>query len=395
MNEKLCLATRLTHVGSDPHKQFGYVNPPVYRGSTVLYENVETMEALGRDPLRKMLPAYGRFGTPTCRALEEAMCEMEGGHGAICTNSGLSAITTALLAFVKAGDHILVSDSAYFPTRMFCAQSLSALGVETEFFDPRIGSKIALQFRPNTRLIFMESPGSLTFELHDTPTLCNLAREHGIVTLIDNTWATPVFFRPLDLGVDVSIHAATKYIAGHADSMLGIVVCNESTYPAVRTSAIRLGQSAGADDIYFALRGLRTLTTRLRQHERQALELCDWLMQQPQVEEVVHPALPNHPDHAIWRRDFRGASSLFGVILKSFDRKDVNRMVNSLKLFGIGHSWGGYESLIIPTHPEEFRQCPPWQSAGPMLRIYVGLEDLDDLKADLTQGLTMLPSPPE
>ena len=382
------LDTALGRVGNDPAQQGGYVSPPIYRGSTVLYPNVEAMRVSAGDPLKLRLPAYGRFGTPTGRNLEAAFCALEGGAGAVSTGTGLSAITTAILAFVGAGDHLLVTDSAYLPTRNFC-DSLRRLGIETEYFPPTVGGDLARYLRPNTRLVFLESPGSFTMEVQDVPAITAVCRPRGVITLLDNTWATPVFFQPLRLGVDVVIHAATKYIIGHADSFLGVIVCTAETFPEVRRQSILLGQCGGPDDLHLALRGLRTLSVRLRHHQQQALALAQWLQERPQVAQVLYPALPGDPGHALWRRDFTGASGLLSVVLRAgTDTETVDAMIDSLQLFGLGHSWGGYESLIVPVDLAASRRSSLPVYPGPMLRIHVGLEDLDDLKADLSASLS-------
>ena len=390
MKQKYRIDTRLTHLASSPREHWGFVNPPSYRGSTVLYDSVRTMNQQTSDTLRRSLPSYGRFGTPTCRALEDAFAELEGGYAAICTSCGLSAITTAILGFVEAGDHILVSDSVYVPTRSFCNKMLSKLGIETEYYDPRIGREIASLVRPTTRLIFMESPGTATFEVQDVPAITGVARERGVITMIDNTWSTPLFFRPLEHSVDVSIHSASKYITGSADSLLGIIVCNESSYEPVRKSSIAVGQYAGADDVLAGLRGLRTLAVRLRRHQEQAMALCEWLRKRPEVETIIYPALPEHPDHELWKRDFDGASGLFSVVLKAGAPLDFEAMLDGMEIFGLGHGYGGYESLIVPVQPGEYRHAPRWQAQQPLLRIHAGFEDLADLQADLEAGFQRL-----
>jgi len=377
----LGIDTKLVRLGSTPTNQFGYVNPPVYRGSTVLYENMASLKASTQSPLRDTLPAYGRFGTPTCRAFEEAMTELEGGFGSICTSSGLGAITTTILSMVAAGDHILVTDSVYRPTRNFC-ESLRRFGIETEYYDPALGVEIAERFRPNTRLVYLESPGSNTFEVQDIPAITAACRTHGIFSVVDNTWATPLFLRPLTLGADAVVHSATKYITGHSDSFLGVIVCNEKTYPQIRTQSIRLGQCAGSEDTYFGLRGLRTLATRLHQHERQALALALWLKTRPEVDAVFHPALPESNGHAIWKRDFTGSSGLFSILLHArSEDPTVLEMLDGLRLFGLGHGWGGFESLIVPVENP---------GGAALLRLHVGFESIDDLKADLVQALERL-----
>ncbi len=381
--------TRLVHAGSSPSRQHGYVNPPVYRGSTIIYDDLSALQASQADPLRRQLPAYGRFGTPTSRAFEEAMAELEGGQGAIATCSGLSAISTAILAFVRSGDHILVSDSVYQPTRRFC-DSLSAFGIRTEFYDPAVESGIAGLLRPETRLVYLESPGSETFEVQDLPAITGACRDRGVITIADNTWATPLFCRPLGLGADVVVHSASKYLTGHADSLLGVIICRDEVYPAVRECSIRLGQCAGADDAYAGLRGLRTLGVRVRAHQNQALELAAWLAARPEIETVHYPALPQDPGHALWRRDFSGAAGLFTIVLNSrYDEASMTAMLDRLTIFGLGHGWGGYESLVVPVQPSASRRYGR-TGCGPMLRFHIGLEDVDDLRADLSAGLSAL-----
>ncbi|WP_419997512.1 cystathionine beta-lyase [Streptomyces boninensis] len=368
-------------------EQHGYVNPPVHRASTVLYESLAQLEASQADPLKRNMPVYGRFGTPTTRAFEEALAELEGGWAAVATCSGLAAATTAILAFVRSGDHVLVPDSAYQPTRRFC-ESLAAFDVVAEPYPPTIGADIEGLLRPETRLVCLESPGSLTFEIQDLPAITRVCRSRGIVTIVDNTWATPVFLQPFSLGADVVVHSATKYLTGHADSVLGAIVCTEETFAAVRSSAIRLGQCAGADDTYLGLRGLRTLAVRMRAHHDQALELARWLREQPPVARVLHPGLPGAPGHELWRRDFTGAAGLFGVELdRGFGKPATEAMLARLRLFGIGHSYGGFESLIVPADPAGHRLPGTWSGQGPLLRIHAGFEDLDELKADLDAGL--------
>lgn len=383
--------TTLIHVGSDSKEQQGFVNAPVYRGSTVLYRNIEELEAMNKDPLRRNSPTYGRFGTPASRAFESAMTKLEAGYAAVTTNSGLSANTTSLLSFVKAGVHILVADSVYLPTKMFCLEILGNLGVDVEFYRPQIGAEIESLIRTNTCLIFMESPGSHLFEIQDVPAICEVAKRHEVTTVLDNTWGTPLLFKAIQHGVDVSVHSATKYISGHSDSMLGVIVCrNESYYSSVRATAIRLGQCASADDIYMATRGLRTLSVRLKKHQEQALEIVEWLLQQPQVETVFYPPMSNHPYNNLFRRDFNGANGLFTLLLKPYNKQSVVNMLNSLELFGIGHSWGGFESLIVPVDPRCLRQYLDWDAQGEVLRIHIGFEDTNDLIEDLQKGFELL-----
>ncbi len=360
--------TVLAHAGRDPDRDRGFVNPPVYHASTILFPSVAAMEEVYRKPLDRQpddLYRYGRIGTPTSEAFEDAVNALEGGYRAVSLGSGLQAVTVALTAFLKAGDHLLMVDSAYDPTRRFCDRVLGRFGVETTYYDPGIGAGIAALIRDNTRVIYLESPGSLTFEVQDVPAVAAAARARGISTLIDNTWATPLLFKPLALGVDVVIHAATKYIVGHSDAMMGVVVCGDrERYLTVKQTAVLLGASAGPDDLNLALRGLRTLGVRLRRHQENALIVARWLCDRPEVARVMYPALPGDPGHEIWRRDFAGASGLFGIVLKSFPKAAVNAMLDGLELIPMGASWGGYESLIVPTHPASYRTATPWVEAG-------------------------------
>jgi cystathionine beta-lyase len=385
------LATRLIHAGSEPLEQQGYVNPPIYRASTVLYEDMAALDAAQADPLKRSGPSYARFGTPTSRAFEDAISELEGGHGGIVTCSGLAAIHTAVLSFVRAGDHILVSDSVYLPARRLC-DSLTAFGVTVEYYDPCVGAGIEQLIRPETRLVYLESPGSTTFEVQDLPAITAVCRPRGIVTVADNTWATPVFCNPLALGVDVVLHSATKYLTGHADCLLGVIVCAEETYAAVRSTAMRLGQCGGAVDVYLGLRGVRSLGVRMRAHQEQALRIATWFERQDEVQAVVYPALAGDPGHRIWRRDFTGAPGLFAVVLQPwFDKPAVDAMLGELRLFGLGHSWGGYESLMVPADPLAHRLPDhSWEGRGPLLRVHVGFEDAGDLTEDLAGGLREL-----
>ena len=376
--------TILAHSGRDEARFEGMVNPPVYRASTILFPTVAAYE--GRKDHRFTKPSYGRLGTPTTFMLQEAMAELEGGYRAMVLPSGMAAIAAAISAFASSGDHVLMVDSAYTPARNFCEGPLKRAGVETSYYAPRIGASIAALIRPNTRLVYCESPGSLTFELQDIPAIAAAAHARGIPLLHDNTWATPYFFRSFERGVDVSIHAATKYIVGHSDVMLGIIVTNEPYWLRVRTAVADLGYSASPDDCYLALRGFRTMGVRLKQHFASTLKLAGWLEGRPEVNRVLWPALPSSPDHALWRRDFAGASGLFGVELHPAPKAAVDAFIDALALFGIGSSWGGFESLATPTHPEASRSAVPLEAKGPMLRFHIGLEDPDDLIADLAQG---------
>jgi len=376
--------TRLAHAGRDPARFDGFVNTPIYRGSTVLYPTLECLEANDQDY------SYGRLGTPTVDALQTALAELEGGHATLLTPSGLSAISATLLSFVSSGDDILVSDSVYRPTRRFCENVLKRLGVTTTYYDPLIGGGIAGLLTDKTKLVFTESPGSQTFEVQDIPAIAEAAHKRGAVVIMDNTWATPLYFKPFSHGVDVSVHAATKYIVGHADAMLGAITTNKATRAAVARTHDELGLCPGPEDVYLGLRGLRSLSVRLARHQASALEMAEWLAGQPEVAQVIHPARPGDPGHALWQRDFTGASGLFSIVLKPCSEKALAAMLDGLTLFGMGYSWGGYESLILPFDPRSYRSATTWRVEGPALRLHIGLEDVEDLKADLDAGFARL-----
>jgi cystathionine beta-lyase len=376
--------TRLAHAGREPSRFHGFVNTPIYRGSTVLFPTLASLEANAQDF------TYGRLGTPTVKALEEAIAELEGGHRTLLAPSGLSAIATSLLAFVSAGDEVLVSDSVYRPTRRFCDHVLERLGVKTTYYDPLIGAGIKKLLGDKTKVVFAESPGSQTFEVQDIPAIAKAAHEAGAVLIMDDTWATPLYFKPFTHGVDVSIQAATKYIVGHADAMLGAITASEKTARAVEKAHEDLGVCPGPEDAYLGLRGLRTLGVRLARHQQSALELARWLKARPEVDRVLHPGLPSDPGHALWARDFTGASGLFAFILKPVSHGALAAMLDGLSLFGMGYSWGGFESLILPFDPRDYRTATTWAAAGPAIRLHVGLEDVEDLKADLEAGFARL-----
>ncbi|HUU67293.1 MAG TPA: cystathionine beta-lyase [Methyloceanibacter sp.] len=376
--------TRLAHAGRDPARYHGFVNTPIYRGSTVLYPTMACLEADDQDF------SYGRLGTPTVRALQDMLSEIEGGDATLLTPSGLSAISAALLAFVSAGDHILVSDSVYRPTRRFCDNVLKRLGVATTYYDPLIGGGIAAMLTDKTRAVFTESPGSQTFEVQDVPAIAQAAHARGAVVIMDNTWATPLYFKPFAHGADVSIQAATKYIVGHADAMLGAITTSPETTRAVARTHDELGLCPGPEDVYLGLRGMRSLSVRLERHHASGLAMAEWLAARPEVARVLHPALPSDPGHALWKRDFTGASGLFSIVLKPCRREALAAMLDGLALFGMGYSWGGYESLILPFNPSTYRSATTWQSEGPALRLHIGLEDIEDLKADLDAGFARL-----
>jgi len=382
--------TLLTHVGGSPADRHGAVNPPVYRASTILFPTVEEWEASRVHARRFDVIRYGQLGTPTTFALEEAIASLEGAYRAMLLPSGLAAATTALLALLKSGDHLLMTDSAYAPTRHFCKAILSKYGVTTTFYDPCIGGGIAALMRPETRVVFVESPGSVTFEVQDVPAIAAIAHAAGAVVVMDNTWATPYFFAGLEHGVDVSIIAATKYIGGHADVMLGTIATTEPYYEPVRSMVAELGYCVSPDDAFLALRGLRTLGLRMERHQQSTMQVAQWLMGRPEVKRVIYPALPSDPGHEIWKRDFTGASGLFGVVLQPVPKAAVDGMLNSLQLFGMGASFGGFESLAVPMNPSPLRAATRWRVDGPYVRLHVGLEDPADLIADLGFGLDQL-----
>ncbi len=375
--------TRLAHAGRDPAGG-PFVNPPVIHASTVLFDNVAQMKGKSETPARW---TYGRRGTPTSEALERAISDIEGAEGTVLTPSGASACDVALMSVLASGDHLLMIDSVYGPTRNFCEGVLRRFGVETTYYDPLIGAGIVDLIRPNTKAIFMEAPGSLTFEMPDVPAIVKVARERDITTLIDNTWATPLFFRPLDHGVDISIMAATKYVVGHSDVLIGTIACGPRAWKRVKTTHGDLGMFTGPDDMYLALRGLRTMGVRLAHQQKSALTVAAWFAARPEVARVLHPALPTDPGYAIWKRDFAGASGLFGVVMKGGSDAAVSAFLDHLELFGLGYSWGGYESLAIPAEPRAVRTAVPWREEGALIRLQIGLEDTADLIADLEAGL--------
>ena len=382
--------TTIVHAGRKPFDNHGIVNPPVYHASTVLFPTVEAWEQARERRDQPGTIVYGRRGTPTTFALQDAMAELEGADHCLAVPSGLAAITAPLLAFLDPGDHMLMVDAVYYPARRFADTLLARMGVETTFYDPAIGAGIAGLIRQNTRVVYLEAPGSQTFEMQDVPAIAEVARKAGAVTMMDNTWATPLYFKPLDFGVDISIMAATKYIVGHSDAMLGLVSARDEHFARVRDSAWTLGMAVGPDDCYLGQRGLRTLSARLARHQESATKLAEWFEARPEVDRVLYPALPSDPGHEIWKRDFKGASGLFGVVLRDASRDAVAAMLNGYRYFGMGGSWGGYESLVLPTQPERLRSATTWDAPGPTLRYHAGLEDADDLIADLEAGFERL-----
>ena len=386
--KKLKRDTVITRTGRDSQRHAGLVNTPVFRGSTVLFPDVRSYEA--RDPDNFKAMRYGTHGTPTTFALEEAVAELEGGHAAVALPSGIAAIVVALAAFVKTGDHILVVDSVYGPTRNFCDRRLKPFGIEVEYYDPLVAHGIAALIRPNTTVVFCEAPGSLTFEMQDIPAIAAAAHARGIPVLADNTWGTPYFFDSFQHGVDVSIHAATKYIAGHADTLVGVIVTNQQHWLKVRRAVADYGYCVSPDDCYLALRGLRTIGVRMKHQQQSALKVARWLQSRPQVMRVLYPALESDPGHVLWKRDFTGAASLFGVVLRPVPWEAVGAMIDALELFGIGSSWGGYESLAIRVDVSKGRTATKWNPGGPLIRLHIGLEDPDDLIADLERAFARL-----
>jgi cystathionine beta-lyase len=371
--------TVLIHAGRDPMAHFGAVNPPIYRASTILHPTVEALEG------KKQPYTYGRRGTPTSKALEDAITELAGGAVSVLTPSGLSAVAVAVMAVVGAGDHVLMCDAAYEPSCSLVLRTLRRFGVEMNFYSPTVDRQGLEQLiRDKTKAIFVESPGSLTFEMQDIPMIASAAKARGAAVIADNTWASPLLCRPLSLGADLSIEAGTKHIVGHADASIGIVTANADWAEKLKATHGALGMCAGPDDIYLAQRGLRTLGVRLAQHEANARALIAWLRKRPEVEKVLYPGLEDDPGHALWRRDFSGACGLFGVCLRPMSKPALAAMLDGLELFGMGYSWGGYESLIVPAHPH--RAVKPYTGEGPLLRIHAGLEDADDLIADLDAG---------
>lgn len=372
--------TLLAHIGNNPHDYYGFVNPPVVHASTVLFPDAETMAT------RNQKYTYGTRGTPTTDALAAAVDTLEGSAGTIIVPSGLAAVTIPLLAFLSADDHVLIVDSVYHPTRHFADTMLKRLGVEVEYYDPAIGAGITSVMKENTKVVFTESPGSNTFEMQDIPAIAAAARARGAVVMMDNTWATPLYFRPLEHGVDISIHAATKYPSGHSDILLGTVSANERCWEHLHETHITMGCCAAPDDVYQVLRGLRTMGVRLERHEKNALEIARWLEAQSGVAQVLHPALESFASHALWKRDFSGSSGIFSIVLNGGGEKEAHAFLNALKLFGLGYSWGGYESLAVHVWLGD-RTVARRSYAGPVIRLQIGLEDAEDIKRDLTNAL--------
>lgn len=384
-------ATKLVQGGrrpewtGDPRLGGGVVNPPVWRASTILYDNIADLKARGHATHDKLY--YGRRGTPTVWALADALTGMEpGAEGTLLYPSGVAANSAGMLALLSPGDHLLMVDSAYEPTRAFCNGMLARMGVATTYYDPLVGAGIAALIRPETKLIFLESPGSLTFEVQDIPAIVAAARARGVLTMLDNTWATPLLFPALAHGVDVTMMSLTKYVGGHSDAMMGSLTATCSVWPKLRSAAYQLGQAVSPDDCALMLRGLRTLDVRMARHQASGLAVAEWLAARADVGRVLHPGLPGDPGHAIWARDFSGSSGLFGFTLKGADEAGRTRFIEALSHFGIGFSWGGYESLVVPSNPADIRTATAWSDPDPLLRLSIGLEDPADLIADLARG---------
>lgn len=381
--------TKVVHSGRDPQSNYGIINPPVYRASTIAWGSVAEMRRRRERRWEPGVYTYGRHGTPTHEALEEAFAELSGGHRSVAVASGLAAINAAMLAFLEQGDHVLMVDSVYGPARAFCDGFVGRFGVETTYYDPAIGAGIAGLIRDDTRIVYVESPGSQTFEVQDVPAIADAAHRAGCVVIMDDTWSAGVHFKPFEHGVDVCAMAATKYVVGHSDVMMGLVTATEEHWDRVRPSAAALGASSGPDDVYLALRGLRTVKVRLERHERTGLALARWLRERPEIDRVLHPALPECPGHELWKRDFTGASGLFSFVLREgFDDARVAAFLDGMRLFAMGASWGGYESLILPASP--VRTATAWRGPGQLIRVHAGLEDAGDLVADLEAGFARL-----
>lgn len=394
MKKQRRIDTTLTHAGRDTRVSQGAVNLPPFRASTVLFESTDILKSWDMS-FREF--RYGRIGTPGSLALEDTYAELEGADRAIAVSCGQAAINIAISAFIKSGEHILMTAGAYDPGITFCRSNLGKFGVAMETYAPEIGADIAALIQPNTRIVYLESPSSMTFEVQDIPAIVAAVAKrsaelgHRIVTILDNTWATPLNLRPLDLGVDIVVQAATKYIVGHSDAMLGIVACSDADFVPIKTQAVHQGINAGSEEVYLGLRGLRTLSVRMERQFASAMKIALWLRQRPEVAEVLFPPLPGAPGHDLWQRDFTGGSSLMGIILHTgYESAAIAAMLNGMQLFGMGFSWGGYESLLIGGRPQKERTTGVFAAGGPVIRLYAGLEDVDELITDLEQGFDRL-----
>lgn len=377
--------TVLTHISADPKKYDGAVNTPVHRASTMVFQSYADFE----NRAEAKFP-YGRYGTPTSLAFETAIAELEGAAGSVSTCSGLTAITVCLLSFLKTGDHVLIPDNSYGPTRSVANNLLTRMGIDVDFYDPMMGGDIQGSFKNNTKVLFLEAPGSLTFETPDIAAMVAQAKKHGLITIMDNSWATPLFFKPLAQGIDVSVMSATKYISGHSDAMLGVASGTAETYPVLKRTAAGMGICAGSEELYLGLRGLRTLPVRLKEHEKRALDIAHWLTEHSAVKRVLHPALETCSGHENWKKYFDGSCATFGIVLNCTDRDKFANMLDGFKLFRMGASWGGYESLCFPEQPKPIRTASAWDEDGYSLRLHIGFEDIEDLKQDLSDGFKRL-----
>ena len=381
--------TKIILSGKSQKSKSSFVNSPIYKGSTVLFKTVEDMNKSMKRKNTQTL-AYGRFGSPSTFEFEKAIAEIDEGHSAVATSSGTAAIVASLLAVLKTGDHILITDSVYGVTKNLAKGLLNNMGITSTFYKPDIGKEINRLIKKNTKVIFIESPGSLTFEIQNIPMLVEIAKNNNLITIMDNTWATPLFFKPFYNGIDISIQSATKYIVGHSDAMLGVITTNKNYTKCVREAAHNMGSCPSPEDIYLGIRGLKTLSIRLQKHQQSTSKVIEWLKTQDVIDAILYPALPDNPGYEIWKRDFLGASGLFGIKLKNTKKSLVNKMLNNLKLFNMGYSWGGYESLILPIKPEKLRDTYKWKNDCGTLRIHVGLEDPDDLINDLKDNINIL-----
>ena len=386
--KKIKRDTKLTLVGRKPFENFGIVNPPIYRTSTVLFKNTKELGKAIDNRFNQTY--YGRYGTPTTFALEEGIKEIENGYRSIATSSGMSSISISLLSFLSKDDHCLISDCTYYPTKKFAIKILAKFGVQVDFYDPTNLDSLKKKINKKTKVIFMESPASLTFEIEDMSEIIKIAKKKKIITMLDNSWATPFYFSPIDIGIDLSILAATKYVSGHADVMLGLITTkNEKLFLKIKDTAVSLGDCPGPQECYLSLRGLRTLSTRLEHHRSSAIKIARFLENNDKVSKVLHPALPKNKNYELWSKYFRGSTGLFSFILKEQSKSKVYRMIDKLKLFKLGFSWGGYESLILPVFPKSERKIAKWNERGILLRIHVGLENVNDLIIDLKNAFKL------
>ncbi|MEM7206925.1 MAG: cystathionine beta-lyase [Pseudomonadota bacterium] len=390
MEDDKPLSDALTHLGREHTASGRLVNLPIYQGSTMLFDSISEFRAAKAARYEPAKIYYGRYGNPASFELEAMLAELEGGFGCVSVSSGLSAVTFALMSVANAGSHVLVADNVYDPSRAFCSTVLTRLGIDVEYFDPMSVTDFTGLCRDNTAAVLFESPGSQTFEVADIPAIAAAARSAGVISIIDGTWATPVFCRPLQLGVDIVVHSGSKYIGGHADTMIGFIVCNEATWQTVRKTCIAFGERPGSQDVFLTLRGLRTLEMRMDQAYRNGMEIANWMSEQPQVLKVLHPAFETCPGHECWKRDFSGASGLFSVILNSAQPDKVDRFVDALHCFKFGASWGGFESLVLPFDPRPLRTATGWEEPGSLVRLSIGNENPGTLKKDLSQAMRHL-----